>query len=315
MQSKPSLKQLFVDLERERQQILVKEKKPRLIGTIICICSIPVFIFTETFIGFIVLSVGGFFLIIAQILQKPFLKKFKSTVIGKLVKLINPDLEYDPHGGFGMFYLYEAGLIQNRPTMYESEDRIYGKIGLTEVDICEHKLRRKEVTRDSKGKQKTKIVTLFSGLVVSADFHKNFNGTMLIVPDTADSASWKWMAKQFESKSKGDQKIVKLEDPEFEKVYTVYATDQIEARYILSPSFMQRMVKMYQKLNEQAKASISLSFKNERMIMAVDWQNNFFEYTFHKSVEEEVRETISELKLCTDIVDELNLNTRIWSKQ
>ncbi|MFK7953897.1 MAG: DUF3137 domain-containing protein [Ekhidna sp.] len=315
MESTSSLKQLFIELETERQEILVKEKKPRLIGTIICICSIPIFIFTETFIGFIVLSVGGFFLIIAHTLQQPFVKKFKSTVIGQLVKLISPDLEYDPKGGFDISYLHDAGLVRERPTICKSEDRIYGKVGATDIDLCEHRLQKKVTTTDSKGNRKTKIVTLFSGLVVSADFHKNFNGTMLIVPDTADSASWKWAAKQLEIKSKGDQKIVRLEDPEFEKTYTVYATDQIEARYILSPSFMQRMVKMHQKLNNKAKASISISFRNDRMIMAIHWQNNFFEYTFHKSVEEEVKETLEELKLCTDIVDELNLNTRIWSKQ
>lgn len=316
MESTSNLKQLLAELENERQEIQSKQKKPQLIGAIIGVCSIPAFIFIEgAFVGIIILILGGFFFVIAGMMQKPFEKKFKTEVIGLLAKHVNPSLQYEPKGGFGSDYLYEAGLVSDQPSICNSEDRIYGKIGLTDIDLCEQRLKKKETYRDSKGRTKTKIVEMFSGLVVSADFHKNFSGTMLIIPDITDSASWKWMAKQLEIKTKGDQKLVKLENAEFEKIYSVYATDQIEARYILSPSFMERLIKMHQKLNSESKASISLSFQNERMIMAVNWRNNFFEYSFNKSVKEEVQETIDELKLCTDIVDELNLNTRIWSKQ
>ena len=35
------------------------------------------------------------------------------------------------------------------------------------------------------------------------------------------------------------RQLIKLEDPEFEKLFAVYGDDQIEARYILTPALMQ----------------------------------------------------------------------------
>lgn len=40
----------------------------------------------------------------------------------------------------------------------------------------------------------------------------------------------------------GRPDVVRLEDPEFEKIFVVYSSDEVEARYILSTSFMERLV-------------------------------------------------------------------------
>jgi hypothetical protein len=37
---------------------------------------------------------------------------------------------------------------------------------------------------------------------------------------------------------------VRLEDPVFEKVYEVYGTDQVAARALLNPAFMEKMLKL-----------------------------------------------------------------------
>ena len=35
-----------------------------------------------------------------------------------------------------------------------------------------------------------------------------------------------------------------LEDPEFERIFEVYTTDQVESRYLLTPDLMQKLVDM-----------------------------------------------------------------------
>ncbi|MEM1391353.1 MAG: DUF3137 domain-containing protein, partial [Pseudomonadota bacterium] len=42
----------------------------------------------------------------------------------------------------------------------------------------------------------------------------------------------------------GDFERVKLESPQFESAFEVYSTDQVEARYILTPDLMQRLVEL-----------------------------------------------------------------------
>ena len=45
-----------------------------------------------------------------------------------------------------------------------------------------------------------------------------------------------------ESSRFGRLEEIELEDPEFMEHFRVYSTDQVEARYILSPSMMERLL-------------------------------------------------------------------------
>ena len=61
------------------------------------------------------------------------------------------------------------------------------------------------------------------GFFFIADFQKDFQGHTTILRNSL-----------FKLSSSGSR--VKLENPDFEKTFDVYSTDQIEARYLLSPS-------------------------------------------------------------------------------
>ena len=64
-----------------------------------------------------------------------------------------------------------------------------------------------------------------------------------------------------------------LEDPAFEKLFAVYATDQVEARYLLSPSLMERLVASRQKLD----AKVQAAFMDDHVILAIPDAYNRFE--------------------------------------
>lgn len=306
----------LAQFEQERQAIIQKAKKPRIAAVLIGLSALPVFLLLDnSFWGFLCILAAVIVLAIGEYPKTVFAKKFKQKVIAKLVKHLHPDLDYDPAGGFHYSFLYDQGLINTKPNQGKSEDRIFGKIGATAIDLCEQKVERKTTTTDSKGKTQTRIEQLFKGLVISADFHKSFAGETVILPDWAENSGWSWLAKKFQSNSRDGNRIVALENPEFEKLFAVYSSDQVEARYLLSPAMMDRMVSLHNKLSSSASCKIMIRFFNDKMIMAIDWSNNFFEYDFKKTAKEEVAETYEELELCTGIVEDLNLNTRIWSKQ
>ncbi|MFH0911765.1 MAG: DUF3137 domain-containing protein, partial [Planctomycetota bacterium] len=107
--------------------------------------------------------------------------------------------------------------------------------------------------------------------------------------------------------------LVKLEDPEFEKLFAVYGTDQIEARYLLSTSLMRRLVDFRNKTGK----TIYVSFVKSCVHIAIVTGENMFEPRIFRTVVdlELVRDYFHDLTLATGIVEDLNLNTRIWSKQ
>jgi hypothetical protein len=103
-----------------------------------------------------------------------------------------------------------------------------------------------------------------------------------------------------------------MDNPEFEKEFVVYGTDQIEARYILSHSMMQRILE----LKKKTAKPLYLSFKNGQMYLAISYEKELFTPSIFKSlVEYKVAlEYIKTLQLTLAIVTELKLNERLWSK-
>ena len=102
-------------------------------------------------------------------------------------------------------------------------------------------------------------------------------------------------------------------DPEFEKLFVVYGTDQIESRYILSPALMQRIVEFKTKRQKP----IYLSFVGSSIFVALSETRPLFEPKIFSSILDfkTVCGYFEDLRVAVEIVEDLNLNTRIWSKE
>ncbi len=144
-----------------------------------------------------------------------------------------------------------------------------------------------------------------------ADFHKNFHGQTLVLPDTAEKL-FGFLGKKFQSWNFTREQVVHMENADFEKEFVVYSNDQVEARYILSTSMIQRILDLKKKYNTK----VYLSFINSKVFVAIYSDQNLFEPKFKESISNSdyIRTFYSELCDCLSIVDDLNLNTRIWSK-
>ncbi|HPF93146.1 MAG TPA: DUF3137 domain-containing protein, partial [Tenuifilaceae bacterium] len=168
----------------------------------------------------------------------------------------------------------------------------------------------KTVTYDKDGKRKETWHTIFKGLFFHADFNKEIMGKTYIEPDTAERLLGKF-GQSLQVSSKG--KLVKLENPEFEKIFAVYGTDQTEARYILTPTIMEALVNIY----KMYKRKMHLSFIGTRVYVAMSFSKNLFEpKIFSSGVKFKDVEFMYNLFMVNQtIVKELNLNTRIWTKE
>ena len=75
-------------------------------------------------------------------------------------------------------------------------------------------------------------------------------------------------------KQKEKFKKINLEDSEFSKKYDVYSSDQIESRYLLTPSFMERFKNIQTSFGAKI---IKCSFYEDNLMIAITTNKNLFE--------------------------------------
>lgn len=238
---------------------------------------------------------------------------FKHMVTPQIVKNFG-DLTYSPQSGLSESAFKCANLYQN-PDRYSSEDLIEGYVGATRLQMSEVHAEDRQQRTNSKGHTTTTYTTIFKGLFVIADFNKKFNGITYVLPEDFSGflGSFGRGIQSLGGTLGGRGALVQLEDPEFERNFVVYSNDQAEARYILSSALMRRLLSLKQHFN----GNISAAFIGGTLYLMISKQDNWFEppslntpLTF-----EGIETTLRQLQMATGIVEELDLNTRIWSKQ
>jgi hypothetical protein len=242
--------------------------------------------------------------------KQEYAAEFKNCVIRELVALIDPHLDYFPHRHIDENDYRESDIFRNRIDRFQGDDLVEGALGATRMRFSELMHQEKHETTDSKGRRQTRWVTIFKGIFFIADFNKHFLGRTYVVPDAR--GSFLGIGRLFEKWSFGRGEIVELENPEFEKLFTVYGTDQVEARYILTPSLMERLVNFRNK----ADTRVHISFIDSKLYVALSVGRNLFEpKIFSSGVQSDyLRDYFRYLALVAGIVDDLNLNLRIWGK-
>jgi hypothetical protein len=133
----------------------------------------------------------------------------------------------------------------------EAEDEIHGEYRGMELSIIELKL-----TRGS-GKNER---TVFHGLTCAVTLPRGLAGTTVVVPDRGLFGN---LAERLRG---GPCEPVRLEDPDFERAYEVYGSDQIAARALLTPAFMQRFLELARSGRFGAPAAL---VQENRLLMAL----------------------------------------------
>lgn len=225
---------------------------------------------------------------------------YKQNIIAAILSELCEESSFLPNFGITEQAFMASGLFSESPDRYHSEDLISGRIDKTCFICSEVKAEEKRETTDGKGNVSTYWVDIFSGFFFIADFQKDFRGQTVIYRN-----SWiKW--------SNSGQRI-KLENPEFEKRFDTYSTDQVEARYLLTPALMEKLIELDRKFPGQ----ITLSFLDSKVIIAIPDSKNHFETSIWQSQlnNNSIFQEFHTLSALLGIVDDLNLNLRIWSKE
>lgn len=293
------------------EELEVLRKKARnitIIGILISIViGIVSFIIFNSPFSFFILMVG---IIITNIINKKPTRKFtlafKETFVLKTLKSVFDDLIYEPEKGL------DQSIIRNTKMMdmgdrYRSNDYISGKyknINIIQADV--HIEEEREST-DSDGNTTTYWVTLFRGRWMIFDFNKSFKANIQV----CQNGFWNSKLSNWDSKIKC--KKVMMEDQSFNNNFKVYAQDEHDAFYVLTPSLMEKI----KNLTNNISGKLLFCFIDNKLHIGIQNDKDSFEHgIFTKIDEEKVTNEISQdIKLITIFVDELSLDNDLFRRE
>lgn len=224
-------------------------------------------------------------------------------------KKVKPQIMPDFANFFGTFtYAYEGTIhdaILRQSSLFGKYNRNVGDDFFSgiykdvRISIAEEKLLN--VTRDFKNFEVKQNV--FGGVCILFEMNKRFKGRTVVLRDRGAIGNAM-------NKIAGLQNV-KLEDSKFEKYFEVYSDDQIEARYLLTTGFMERMLRLRDLYDGK---SIQFCFDNNTLLLSIPTKQNMFEANsfFRTNTDKKKIDLVFEqFYTIFSIVDLLKLNQRI----
>ena len=249
-----------------------------------------------TGIEFIIGIAAAFALVFAPIIIKnEFALSLKKECMKKILKVFGDIKWYDGRKCISDFYLKDSDLFSEF-TSRNTYDSFKGDYKDVNFEVSEIHL-----FGETQGRRKI-IWSVFKGLVIKFDMNKKFDGKTIIVSKydimtyilitslcsyvnilqflitlllpTLIILFIYIVCKFFSNKNSIVLDEVKLEDAGFHKKYKAYSSNQIEARYLITPAFMERFKNLQTAFGTN---KIKCSFNEDCLIFAISTWKNLFE--------------------------------------
>jgi len=319
-----SYNQSFEMFEKFGRILLTLDKeRSRIFGKLVLIRIISIVLFFMTCFIFIAIPVrlGGVFY--SEVLELPMFCtmlvffiifhvghqkrmeryhiRFKKNIITPLINLVDKSFLYKATVNIKtkrnlLKELVNSEILAAIPDVADGsvENYIFGTIGATKIKFFEFS--------NYYG---------FNGYFFSVASNKSFSGKTFVLPDIAQK-KFGLIGQELQSVLGEEKKLIRLENEEFEELFVVYSDDQIEARYLLSPSLMEKIVKF----QNSCFGRIHISFVKNKLYIAISSEITLFEPKLHTSIVDfnEIQEHYNSFTWIADLAKELNFNRRIWKK-
>lgn len=184
---------------------------------------------------------------------------------------------------------------------YYSNDYIrgsYKNVGFERSDIMiQH--------HTSNGKH-SRTVTYFNGRWLILEFNKNFHFDLQII---GKGFSYTQKNNSFFTSEKHRRHKIEMEDIRFNEHFDVYAQDDHEAFYILTPQFMDTLKDMYDFMD----GDLMLGFIDNKLHVAIHTEKDAMEPSLFRSVmNPNLTEVQREIYSIIHIIDGLNLDRELY---
>ena len=284
----------------------------RLLGCIVGIIALgaaSVALTHQPFLLFFIL-IGGF-IVSTLIMKKPrqrYRTAFKQAYVQRSLQSVFTDLDYHPDWGIS-YDAIAATKMMYMGDRFHSEDYIHARYKNVRFEQSDVHIEEERQSTDSDGHTHTEYVTIFRGRWMIFDFNKEFRANVQIAQKGFPNAK----RKRFFGKKEELFKKVEMESESFNKAFQVFAQDEHDAFYIITPAFMERV----QNLAAHNKGKLMFCFVGNRLHIAIHDNKDSFEpgSMFKRPNEEAVTQKLrSEIEVITQFIDELSLDNDLFKR-
>jgi hypothetical protein len=148
------------------------------------------------------------------------------------------------------------------------------------------------------------LVTVFQGVVMGYQFARPVASTTLVMRDMGIFNTFGAIGAKWGS----NLERVRLVDPEFERAFEVFSSDQVEARYLVHPVFCERLVAMERAFHGK---NLRLAFTLGRVVVAIEADDQFETGGIDSGGDEDrVAQTIAQIEALLTLAKTLNERPR-----
>ena len=230
---------------------------------------------------------------------------YKDVFVRAAIRGTDPNFNYDPNAGISRKEFRKIGIYS--PDEFRAEDQISGIYNGVKFSLSEAIRIPNGATLEIGDSAALNLLSAivfawstmkdmqaFSGSVLVCEFYKKFSGQTIVASRTLNT------------RFLGEKE--QMDDVFFSKEFRVFADDKVEARYLLTPAFMERLREL--KIRFAGEMGMSAAFMDDKLYLFLNGAKNKFETTLFSpppSLEDAagIKKEISEL---LSIIDELNLN-------
>ena len=227
--------------------------------------------------------------------------KIKEELVLKVLKKHFTNITYNQSKGLTESFIRKEGLMSTGD-IYSSNDSIsgtYKNIKFCQSDI---NIEEEKEEKDDEGNVTTYYETVFRGRWLVFDFNKEFKSNLIVESGAFPNLVY------------GQEYMdIETEDVEFNNSFNIYAQNEHETFYILTPSFMEKLKKIDKKIQSEG---IRFLFNNNKLHIGINNSDDAFEFDELKEINEQEIEANMEndIRLIMDLIDELDLTNDLFKK-
>jgi len=243
---------------------------------------------------FMAILIGGIFFVSSKF-HEPYKVMYKNWIRTEVLDGLFTIDSFVPTEGFTKEFVESTYFIP-RGNIFESDDLIKGSYNGIKFSRSDVAVKRRVKT----GKSSTTI-TYFKGSWTVLEFPKKISSYLFITEKEMFGASGP-TGGLFESAPKTSK--VKFEDIRFNDTFAVYAEDEHDAFYVLSPSLMERIME----LEAEVDGRMMIGLIGNNIHVLFDDRNNSMEPSVAFEITEEVLSDVKkEMSVIIDIIEMLKL--------
>ena len=230
-------------------------------------------------------------------MYKDYRAKYKEVICRTVLEQMFDVEEFSPDKGFSEDFVENTFLVQ-RGNRFSSDDYVRGKYNGYSFERSDI-LVQEEV---SDGENGSTTYTYFHGNWTIFEFPKSFSKYLMMKERELFFTSGP-SGGLFSGKPKTHK--VKFESIEFNEIFAVFAEDEHEAFYLLSPVFMER----FMELKKRTEGKMTVGFIDNKLHILFDTGTNQMEPRLFTPVsEEDMRSIEVQMSIIGEIVDLFRLN-------